>query len=89
MLCAQVMHAAGFRIVGDALVLRPDASLQALTCLLARLRRIAAKKGHSGDAEFFPLPSSRADGVNGSSPFLVSKTTAFLDGNVHVPVCSC
>lgn len=69
---AQVMHAAGFRVIGDALVLPPDASLPALTCLLARLRRIASQKGHSGDAEFFPLPGGSAGGAGGASPYLVS-----------------
>ena len=69
---AQAMHVAGFRIVGDALVLQPDASLPVLTCLLARLRRVASQTGHSGDAEFFPLPGSRAEGAGGSSPYLVS-----------------
>ena len=73
---AQVMHAAGFRVVGDALVLLADASLPALQCLLMRLRSIASHRGQSGDAEFFPLPTSRAEGAGGSSPYLVSPTLA-------------
>ena len=75
---AQVMHVAGFRIVGDALELPSDASLPALTCLLASLRRIVSQRGHSGDAEFFPLPGSRAEGAAGSSPYLVSPLLALL-----------
>ena len=69
----QVMHAAGFRVVGDTLVLDADASLPALRCLLARLRRVASNRGHSGDAEFFPLPVGTGGGGTGtSSPYLVS-----------------
>ena len=69
---AQVMHAAGFRVVGDALVLDADASLPALACLLARLRCVASNRGHSGSAEFFPLPlGAGAGGAGTSSPYLV------------------
>ena len=69
----QVMHAAGFRVVGDALVLDADARLATLACLLARLRSVASNKGHSRDAEFFPLPvGARAGGAGSASPFLVS-----------------
>ncbi len=70
---AQVMHAAGFRVVGDTLVLDADVSLAALNCLLARLRCVVSNRGHSGDAEFFPLPGSAGGGGTGtSSPYLVS-----------------
>ena len=69
---------AGFRIVGDALERPSDASLPALMCLLARLRRIASERGHSGEAEFFPLPGSRAEGAGGPSPYLVSGMLAMV-----------
>ncbi len=72
------MHAAGFRVVGDALVLPADASLPALTCLLSRLRSIASHRGQSGDAEFFPLPTRSAEGAGGSS-YLVSQTLAMYN----------
>ena len=79
----QVMHAAGFRVVGDAVVLQPEASLPALTCLLARLRRIACQRGHSGDAKFFPLPSSSgARGPDIASPYLVSRLTAVVTSRI-------
>ena len=68
----QVMEAAGFRVEGDYVIFPPGKGLVPATALLARLRRVADNRGHSGGAEFFPLPSAvKAAGTG--SPFLVSR----------------
>ena len=64
------MEAAGFRVQGETVRISEDADLRPATAVLARLRRLAENRGHSGDAEFFPLPGSqKATGSN--SPFMV------------------
>lgn len=65
----------GFHVSDGALRLAAEADLGPLKAALVRLRRIAESAGHSGEAEFFPLPSSSAGGgggrAAGSFPLLV------------------
>lgn len=72
----QLLEAVGFRAGDGVLALAADADLGPLTAALARLRRLADNKGHSGEAEFFPLPGggggSNTTRVPGASPLLVS-----------------
>lgn len=64
------MEVAGFDSEGDALLFPSDGDLQPATASLARLQRVVDNRGHSGSAEFFPLPNGVvADGSG--SPFLV------------------
>ena len=72
----QLLEAVGFTASTEAFCLAADVDLAPLNAALARLRRIADDKGHSGEAEFFPAPidSSSSGGSRGSagtSPLLV------------------
>mmetsp|Transcript_13518 Transcript_13518/g.40875 ORF Transcript_13518/g.40875 Transcript_13518/m.40875 type:complete len:360 (-) Transcript_13518:478-1557(-) len=59
----QVLEAVGFRVEEGAVQLSEDAPLAPLQAALARLRRVADLRGHSGSAEFFPLSACGAGGA--------------------------
>lgn len=71
----QLLEAVGFTASNGALCLTADADLALLNAALARLRRVADNKGHSGEAEFFPKPMSGGSSHGGAagdvSPLLV------------------
>jgi len=70
----QVLEAVGFRVEEGAVQLSEDAPLAPLQAALARLRRVADLRGHSGSAEFFPLSACGAGGAihdAARSPLLV------------------
>ena len=74
-------HAAvGLRPADGALRLAEGVPLGPAAAALARLRRLAADKGHSGEAEFFPRPSGASSGGGGgrtgASPLMVRRRAA-------------
>ena len=81
----QLLEAVGFTASNEALCLAADADLAALNAALARLRRVADNKGHSGEAGFFPRPISGGSGqggtAGGASPLLVG---GIEDWQVHM-----
>ncbi len=84
----QLLEAAGFQATADCMQLAADAPLGPLRAALARLRRLADNKGHSGEAEFFPLPSKAASAggsrPSGASPFLVSTAPCLCGKLSHI-----
>ena len=66
----QVTEAAGFRVEGESVCIAPGADLRPATALLARLQRLVDHRGHSGAAEFFPLPDD-GTATGARSPFQV------------------
>jgi hypothetical protein len=77
----QLLEAVGFFAGNEALCLTADADLAPLPAALARLRRVADDKGHSGEAEFFPRPtssgSSQGGAAGGASALLVGDIEAW------------
>lgn len=76
----QLLEAVGFTASNGALCLTAGADLAPLNAALARLRRVADNKGHSGEAEFFPRPisggSSHGGAAGGASALLVGDIEA-------------
>jgi hypothetical protein len=78
----QLLEAVGFTASNEALCLTADTHLAPLHAALARLRRVADDKGHSGEAEFFSRPtssnSSQCGTAGGVSPLLVGDIEACM-----------
>lgn len=82
-----VLLLAGFKIAGDALVLPEGAALGALRAAAARARRLADRRGHSGEATPDASGSADASATRPESPYYGAPGFQYQERIYHC--CSC
>ena len=74
---AAVLRLVGFRPQGDVVALPESANLPLIRAAASRLRRLAARKGHSGSAISVPPDGDAATGGSGRPPSPFYNTPGF------------